>query len=258
MTAVFAADAVARLKRSVGVVAVTAGPGLTNTVTAIKNAQMAESPVVLLGGAAATLLKVRHTILHIALISCITRNLSFRVAELCKISTKWPCSDRYVNTLQRFIELLTLVQYLAKPFRPLNQALQVISLYDRFFAKFKLKGFLQALFLWSFPSTLYILIMWSKRSWVKRQRPKIFVKKWSISIWNGIFVAFSVGRGWIKILLHWNPKCLCLQSNKVRRKFSQLTFILASSNFLIISSYWMFGANKQSWTASACVWQSGC
>ena len=34
---------------SVGVVAVTAGPGLTNTVTAVKNAQMAESPLLLLG-----------------------------------------------------------------------------------------------------------------------------------------------------------------------------------------------------------------
>ncbi len=32
--------------------------GLTNTVTAVKNAQMAESPVLLIGGAAATLLKV--------------------------------------------------------------------------------------------------------------------------------------------------------------------------------------------------------
>ena len=34
--------------------------GLTNTVTAVKNAQMAESPVLLIGGAAATLLKVRY------------------------------------------------------------------------------------------------------------------------------------------------------------------------------------------------------
>jgi len=33
--------------------------GLTNTLTAVKNAQMAESPVLLLGGAAATLLKGR-------------------------------------------------------------------------------------------------------------------------------------------------------------------------------------------------------
>lgn len=58
VTAVFAADAAARLKPgTVGVAAVTAGPGLTNTLTAVKNAQMAESPVLLLGGAAATLLK---------------------------------------------------------------------------------------------------------------------------------------------------------------------------------------------------------
>ncbi|KAI9556700.1 hypothetical protein GHT06_016491 [Daphnia sinensis] len=59
VSAVFAADAVARMTGTVGVVAVTAGPGLTNTVTAIKNAQMAESPILLLGGAAATILKGR-------------------------------------------------------------------------------------------------------------------------------------------------------------------------------------------------------
>ena len=33
----------------IGVAAVTAGPGLTNTVTAVKNAQMAESPLLLIG-----------------------------------------------------------------------------------------------------------------------------------------------------------------------------------------------------------------
>eukprot|EP00941_MAST-03F_sp_MAST-3F-sp1_P003898 g3898.t1 len=59
VNAVFAADAVARLTGVVGVAAVTAGPGVTNTVTAVKNAQMAQSPLVLLGGAAATLLKGR-------------------------------------------------------------------------------------------------------------------------------------------------------------------------------------------------------
>ncbi|XP_060559739.1 2-hydroxyacyl-CoA lyase 2-like [Ruditapes philippinarum] len=59
VTAVFAADAVARMSGTVGVAAVTAGPGLTNTVTAVKNAQMAESPVLLMGGAAASLLKGR-------------------------------------------------------------------------------------------------------------------------------------------------------------------------------------------------------
>ncbi|XP_048954297.1 2-hydroxyacyl-CoA lyase 2 isoform X3 [Canis lupus dingo] len=59
VTAVFAADAVARLTGTVGVAAVTAGPGLTNTVTAVKNAQIAQSPVLLLGGAASTLLQNR-------------------------------------------------------------------------------------------------------------------------------------------------------------------------------------------------------
>jgi acetolactate synthase-1/2/3 large subunit len=58
-SAVFAADAVARLSGVPGVAAVTAGPGLTNAITALKNAQLAQSPVVLLGGATATMLKGR-------------------------------------------------------------------------------------------------------------------------------------------------------------------------------------------------------
>lgn len=58
-TAVFAADALARLTGIPGVAAVTAGPGLTNTITAVKNAQLAQSPVLLLGGATATALKGR-------------------------------------------------------------------------------------------------------------------------------------------------------------------------------------------------------
>jgi thiamine pyrophosphate-dependent acetolactate synthase large subunit-like protein len=61
-TAVFAADAMARLSGVPGVAAVTAGPGLTNTITALKNAQMAQSPVVLLGGAAATVIKGRGSL----------------------------------------------------------------------------------------------------------------------------------------------------------------------------------------------------
>lgn len=54
---VFAADAMSRLTGITGVAAVTAGPGVTNTITAVKNAQMAQSPLVLLGGAAPTILK---------------------------------------------------------------------------------------------------------------------------------------------------------------------------------------------------------
>lgn len=58
-TAVFAADASARLTGRPGVAAVTAGPGITNTITALKNAQLAQSPLVLLGGAAPTALQGR-------------------------------------------------------------------------------------------------------------------------------------------------------------------------------------------------------
>lgn len=58
-TAVFAADAHARLTGTPGVAAVTAGPGLTNTITPLKNAQLAQSPVLVFGGATATALKKR-------------------------------------------------------------------------------------------------------------------------------------------------------------------------------------------------------
>jgi len=58
-TAVFAADGVARLTGRPGVAAVTAGPGVTNTVTAIANARLAQSPLVLIGGAAPTVLRGR-------------------------------------------------------------------------------------------------------------------------------------------------------------------------------------------------------
>ena len=69
VNAVFAADAVARLTGVPGVVAVTAGPGLTNTITAVKNASMAQSPLVLFGGATATALKGRGALQDIDQIS---------------------------------------------------------------------------------------------------------------------------------------------------------------------------------------------
>ncbi|MCW5908987.1 MAG: thiamine pyrophosphate-binding protein [Chitinophagales bacterium] len=62
VNAVFAADAVSRLTGIPGVAVVTAGPGLTNTITAVKNAALAQSPLILLGGAAATILKGRGSL----------------------------------------------------------------------------------------------------------------------------------------------------------------------------------------------------
>lgn len=68
-TAVFAADAEARLSGIPGVAVVTAGPGVTNTITALKNAQLAQSPVILFGGATATLLRGRGALQDIDQIS---------------------------------------------------------------------------------------------------------------------------------------------------------------------------------------------
>ncbi|MFO1273162.1 MAG: thiamine pyrophosphate-binding protein [Rubrivivax sp.] len=65
-TAVFAADAAARLSGRPGVAAVTAGPGISNTITALKNAQLAQSPLLLLGGAAPTALQGRGALQDIA------------------------------------------------------------------------------------------------------------------------------------------------------------------------------------------------
>ena len=52
--AAHAADAWARLTRGLGVCVVTAGPGVTGTVTAVANAWAASSPLLILGGAAPT------------------------------------------------------------------------------------------------------------------------------------------------------------------------------------------------------------
>ena len=71
-SAVFAADAMARMTGVPGVAAVTAGPGLTNTITAVKNAQLAESPLVVLGGATATVLEGRGSLQDIDQVALMT------------------------------------------------------------------------------------------------------------------------------------------------------------------------------------------
>ncbi|MCX5744110.1 MAG: thiamine pyrophosphate-binding protein [Proteobacteria bacterium] len=97
VNAVFAADAVARMTGTVGVAAVTAGPGVTNAITAIKNAQMAQSPLVLFGGATATLLKGRGSLQDIDQMSTM------------KTVTKWATTVKtvpaLVPTLERAIQI---------------------------------------------------------------------------------------------------------------------------------------------------------
>ncbi|VDP17661.1 unnamed protein product [Onchocerca flexuosa] len=84
VNAVFAADAVARLRQSIGVAVVTAGPGLTNTITAMKNAQMAETAVVVIAGSAPALLKNRGSLQDIDQLS-LMRPLCKYVARVTRI-----------------------------------------------------------------------------------------------------------------------------------------------------------------------------
>jgi acetolactate synthase-like protein len=91
-SAAFAADAASRMTGVPGVVAVTAGPGVTNTMTAIKNAQMAQQPVVVLGGATATILRGRGSLQDIDQMS------------LMAPVTKWCGRCTKVGELEPFLE----------------------------------------------------------------------------------------------------------------------------------------------------------
>ena len=92
VSAVFAADAVARMTGVPGVAAVTAGPGVTNTITAVKNAQLAQSPLLIFGGAAATLLKGRGALQDIDQIS------------VMESITKWAVSIKKVHSIGPTVE----------------------------------------------------------------------------------------------------------------------------------------------------------
>lgn len=85
--AVFAADAAARLSGTVGVTAVTAGPGVTNALTALQNAYLAQSPLILIGGAAPTVLRGRGALQDIDQLRVVRPHV------------KWAASARRVRDL---------------------------------------------------------------------------------------------------------------------------------------------------------------
>lgn len=97
VNAVFAADAAARLTGNVGVAAVTAGPGVTNTITALKNAQMAESPVLVFGGATATVLRGRGSLQDIDQISILQ--------SICKWATRVTTVKSLGPTVERAMDI---------------------------------------------------------------------------------------------------------------------------------------------------------
>jgi acetolactate synthase-1/2/3 large subunit len=91
--AVFAADAVARMTGRVGVAAVTAGPGVTNTLTAVKNAQMAQSPILIFGGATATILEGRGSLQDIDQMSLVRSAVKW-AAKVTTIAELGPTVDK--------------------------------------------------------------------------------------------------------------------------------------------------------------------
>jgi acetolactate synthase-1/2/3 large subunit len=96
---VFAADAAARMTGIPGIAAVTAGPGVTNTITAVKNAQMAQSPLIVFGGATATVLRGRGSLQDIDQLS------------IMRPITKWATSVKTIAdlglTVERAVEVAT-------------------------------------------------------------------------------------------------------------------------------------------------------
>ncbi len=92
VTAAFAADAASRMTGIPGVCAVTAGPGVTNTITAVKNAFEAQQPMIVLGGATATVLRGRGSLQDIDQLS------------VMKTVTKWADRCNKVGDLVPMLE----------------------------------------------------------------------------------------------------------------------------------------------------------
>ena len=98
--AAHAADAYARLTRGIGVAIVTAGPGVTDALTGVANAFFANSPMILIGGAAHIANQTRGSLQEMPQL------------ELFKTITKW--SDRVPRP-----DLIP--SYFAKAFRTATQ-----------------------------------------------------------------------------------------------------------------------------------------
>ena len=112
-TAVFAADATARLTGIPGVAAVTAGPGLTNTITALKNAQLAQSPILLIGGAAPTALQGRGALQDIDQRPLIAPHVKL-VKQVRRVRDLGPAVSEALSAIPATVPLQLLSYHIAK------------------------------------------------------------------------------------------------------------------------------------------------
>ena len=92
-TAVFAADALSRLTGITGVAVVTAGPGITNSITALKNAQLAQSALLVIAGATATLLRNRGALQDIDQ-SSVVRSLVKKIIVVTRLKQLAPAVEK--------------------------------------------------------------------------------------------------------------------------------------------------------------------
>ncbi|HEY4118731.1 MAG TPA: thiamine pyrophosphate-binding protein [Byssovorax sp.] len=91
-TAGHAADAYSRMTGTVGVCAVTAGPGVTDTVTAVANAQRAAVPMIVIGGAGPRVLADMGSL------------QDMNHVELMRSITKWSVSVPSTDRIQEYID----------------------------------------------------------------------------------------------------------------------------------------------------------
>ena len=96
--AAHAADATARLTRGIGVCAVTAGPGVTDALTGIANAFAANSPVLLLGGAAPSFNAGKGSLQEMEQVDLFTR--------ITKWSDRVPSPDRVPTYLAKAFRIM--------------------------------------------------------------------------------------------------------------------------------------------------------
>ncbi len=102
-SAAHAADGYARANRTVGVAAVTAGPGVTDALTGVANAYRAGSPMILIGGAAPLRTAGRGALQEMEQV------------EIFRPVTKWATS---IQTTERIAETLSDAYRVALSGRP--------------------------------------------------------------------------------------------------------------------------------------------
>src|SRR5438128_2391967 len=107
--AAHAADATARLTRGIGVCAVTAGPGVTDALTGIANAYAANSPVLLLGGAAPSFNAGKGSLQEMEQVDLFTR--------ITKWSDRIPSPDRVPTYLAQAVAPCRPITRISSPTR---------------------------------------------------------------------------------------------------------------------------------------------